>query len=177
MSSNCDSPVVLWFFLAITYLVQIISKLGTHYMTRATFGSLTRCSSVLDIRDDKIAKSFGEALRIHVGELDTPGSRSLGTSDSAVEKLLSILRTDPSSIRRAACSERQADYVLVDYEMRSIADLILDPARAQAIQRSIDQYMSRSHTTAQHKAQVMFHPLSGRLFTDQGSGARASTLR
>ena len=37
---------------------EIISKLGTHYMTRAAFGSLTRWSSVLDVRDDKIAKSF-----------------------------------------------------------------------------------------------------------------------
>ena len=155
---------------------EIISKLGTHYMTRAAFGSLTRWSSVLDVRDDKIAKSFGEALKIRIGELDPLERVNSGTLDSTVERLLSMRRADRHPIRRVASDEKQADYVLVGYEMRSIADLVLDPVRAQEIQRAIDQHLSRSHVTVQHKALVMFHPLSGRLFTDQGSGARASML-
>jgi hypothetical protein len=61
----------------------------------------------------------------------------------------------------------------IDFELGSLADLILDPAVKAAVKAEIESRIQKSQVTGSASALAMWEGL-GTLRTDTGSGAKAS---
>ncbi|KAK4888866.1 hypothetical protein LTR27_012265 [Elasticomyces elasticus] len=163
----------------------IVDTFGTHYMTSATFGGMKRLSSTLDARDDNLSLKLGQALEAkfaaQTGTGEVSGGAGSDNSDAIVQKI-STLMEDKSFVvfggtyvdgdQDAWISSLYSNPAAIDFELASLADLILDSTLKTAVQAEIDSRVQTSAVTSTALALVMWEYL-GNMSTDAGSGARA----
>ncbi|KAK5719582.1 hypothetical protein LTR17_015368 [Elasticomyces elasticus] len=163
----------------------IVDTFGTHYMTSATFGGMKRLSSTLDARDDNLSLKLGQALEAKFAAQTEAGEVSDGAgsdnSDAIVQKISTLMEdksffvfggTYVDGYEDAWISSLYSNPATIDFELASLADLILDSTLKTAVQAEIDSRVQTSAVTSTALALVMWEYL-GNMRTDAGSGARA----
>ncbi|KAF3046485.1 hypothetical protein E8E12_010134 [Didymella heteroderae] len=174
---------------------EIIDTFGTHFMTKAVFGGLKRWSSTLDIRNHEVSKSLGISLGIKVAETapvsedgkegtegtkapDSGGANISNQSETTkkIYKSLQITTTDilggtPRSNNDEWMTSIYRNPAVINFSLRNIADLILDPVKAADVQKEADRRMQEAGVRVNHKAQIMFNSFAG-VEDDHGSGAQ-----
>ncbi|KAK5725201.1 hypothetical protein LTR17_013153 [Elasticomyces elasticus] len=163
----------------------IVDTFGTHYMTSATFGGMKRLSSTLDARDDNLSLKLGQALEAKLaaqtGAGEVSGGAGSDNSDAVVQKISALIEeksfvvfggTYTDGDEAAWISSLYPNPAAIDFELASLADLILDSTLKMAVQAEIDSRVQTSAVTSTALALVMWEYL-GNMRTDAGSGARS----
>ena len=174
---------------------EIIDTFGTHFMTKAVFGGLKRWSSTLDIRNDEVSKSLGISLGIKVAETapvsedgkegtegtkaPDSGGANISNQSETTKKLYKSLQITTTDILGGTPRSNDDEWMtsvyrnpaVINFSLRNIADLILDPVKAADVQKEADQRMQDAGVRVNHKAQIMFNSFAG-VEDDHGSGAQ-----
>ncbi|KAK3698056.1 hypothetical protein LTR37_017105 [Vermiconidia calcicola] len=169
---------------------SIVDTFGTHYMTNATFGGMKRFASTLDARDENISTKLGQALKAKFAAQTEAGEISGGAgsanSDETVQKISNSMETKSTVVFGGTYVESdEGSWVSIvimgmripsvyrnpsgiDFQLASLADLILDPTLKAAVQAEIDSRVQTSAVTSTALALVMWESL-GSVRSDAGS--------
>nr|OQO24438.1 hypothetical protein B0A51_09112 [Rachicladosporium sp. CCFEE 5018] len=176
---------------------SIVDTFGTHFMTKATFGGLKRWSSTLDVRNTDVSKSLGRSLGIKVaetspapadsadsngqggGKAPDSGSIKISDQDSLTQKIYNSMEKTTTDVLGGTPGSSSDDWTtslyrnpaVINFTLRNIADLVLNPDKAAAVQAEVDARMKAVIVKVSHKAQIMFNSFSS-TEDDHGSGGQ-----
>ena len=166
---------------------EIVDIFGTHFMTKAVFGGLKRWSSTLDIRNNEVSKSLGISLGVKVAETapaskdgkkdddkegdkaPDSGSANISNQSETTQKIFNSMQITTTDILGGTPRSSDDEWTtsiyrnpaVINFSLRNIADLILDPVKADAVQAVADKRMKDAGVRVNHKAQIMFNSFAG----------------